>query len=173
MTELRWSIKPAWVMNLTFLWNISTCQHIILHASYNDLHDPDTRELASKSHTMIGWVTYENIWFRISVIHIYTRATWLCEASELLELITSSRSIVVFCVSILYSECLPASWREEEAVSVTLLQGEFSMATFAEAIIPMANCVPFIVEEGAVTHGPGQDLLFWLCMEHVNKYQEI
>ena len=57
----------------------------------------------------------------------------------------------MFAFIIMYGACLPEDWLDEEMMSIVSLQGEFTMVAFAEAIAPIARCVPFALPVTAGT----------------------
>ena len=51
----------------------------------------------------------------------------------------------MFAYIILYGSCLPESWLQEEVCSVIFMAGDFDVVMLAQMIIPMAQCIPFVM----------------------------
>ena len=43
----------------------------------------------------------------------------------------------------MFGNCLPASWRQDDLVAVVFLSGDFDILAFAQSVIPMSQCKPF------------------------------
>jgi hypothetical protein len=59
---------------------------------------------------------------------------------------------------VLYGSCLPEDWLFEELLEIKFLSGEFTVAAFAEAIAPMARCIPFLMP---VSKGTSSNFRTW------------
>ena len=51
----------------------------------------------------------------------------------------------MFAYVILYGSCLPESWLQEEVCSVIFMAGDFDVVMLAQMVIPMAQCIPFVM----------------------------
>jgi hypothetical protein len=52
---------------------------------------------------------------------------------------------MLFVYLIIYGSALPESWRDEEVVTIMFYWGDFSILAWAESIIPMSRCIPFVM----------------------------
>ena len=43
----------------------------------------------------------------------------------------------------MFGNCLPASWRQDDLVAIVFLSGDFDLLAFAQSVNPMAQCKPF------------------------------
>jgi hypothetical protein len=59
---------------------------------------------------------------------------------------------------IMYGNCLPTSWQEDEVVTVSFLSGDFDLIGFAQSICPMASSTPFLMP---IDHGGAYRTWAW------------
>ena len=84
---------------------------------------------------------------------IYTRISLQLQSiyASYIYVALQSSAICVCCLRamsvylIMYGSCLPKSWRDEDVVSIMFYWGDFNMLAWAESIIPMATCTPFVL----------------------------
>ena len=98
---------------------------------------------------------------------------WICELHrpacivqqfvvQVLYQLFMSPGCAMFAFIIMYGACLPLHWLDEEIMSITFIQGEFTICAFAEAIAPLVQCIAF-----ALPVVPGTHVHTWTWTGHV------
>ena len=101
------------------------------------------------------WVRFEqNQYFiRASLpepVTLHTCASCACEhpAAALVQIYNLSLHLwlpSMFAYILVFRNCLPESWEEESSRVIIFMQGNFTMAAFAESIMPFCTGAPFFM----------------------------